>query len=192
MTATIIPFPKKNAVLIEAQFYSTEMLHLDLAANWLEERKWYAESGALQGLGVENCPALVTDAPTDLVTEAFEIAHGHVCEFLLEEFNLSDAELPTLAEFASHKFEVGAYGGRVGVWAFMLFGTVLSSQANRRRRAPATKPGAQQYYAASRWRACFVALQRRLASLFFWRMASALPSLLRKNVLSDAAYPTEH
>ena len=126
MNATIIPFPKKNAALTESQFYSTEMLHLDLAAHWLEERNWYAESGALQGLGAENCPALVTDAPTDLVTKAFEIAHGHVCEFLVEEFSLSDAELPTLAEFASHKIESGAYGERVGVHAFR-HNTILAS-----------------------------------------------------------------
>lgn len=126
MTAKIIPFPKKNTALTEMQFYSTEMLHLDLAANWLEERKWYAESGALQGLGGEHCPALVTDAPSELVAEAFEIAHGHVCEFLKEEFSFSDGDLPTLAEFASHKIESGAYGGRAGVHAFR-HGAVLAS-----------------------------------------------------------------
>ena len=109
-----------------SQFYSTEILHLDLAAHWLEERNWFAESGALRGFGGENSLALVTDAPTDLVTEAFKIAHGHVCEFLVEEFSLSDAELPTLAEFASHKIESGAYGGRVGVHAFR-HSTVLTS-----------------------------------------------------------------
>ncbi|MDE4175083.1 hypothetical protein PXK01_13040 [Phaeobacter sp. PT47_59] len=126
MTAKIIPFPNKNTALTESQFYSTEMLHLDLAANWLEERNWYAESGALHGLGAVNCPALVTDAPTDLVKEAFEIAHGHVCEFLVEEFSLLDTELPTLAEFASHKIESCTYGGRVGVHAFR-HSTVLAS-----------------------------------------------------------------
>lgn len=105
MTPKIIPFPKKNTALAESQFYSTEMLHLDLSANWLEERNWYAESGALHGLGAENCPALVTDAPTDLVKEAFEIAHGHVCEFLVEEFNFADAELPTFTEFTPQKIK---------------------------------------------------------------------------------------
>lgn len=68
---------------------------------WLEERNWFAESGALRGFWGENNLALVTDAPSDLVTEAFEIAHGHVCEFLKEEFSFSDGELPTLAEFGS-------------------------------------------------------------------------------------------
>ena len=118
LTATIIPFPKMNATLTGSQFYSTEMLHLDLAADWLEEQNWYAESGAIQGSRGENSPTLVTDAPSDLVTKAFEIAHGHVCEFLVEEFSFLDAALPTLAEFASHKIESRAYGGRVGVHAF--------------------------------------------------------------------------
>ncbi|MGH1414803.1 MAG: hypothetical protein ACRBB0_15045 [Pelagimonas sp.] len=93
MAATIIPFPTKNADLVESQFYSTEMLHMDLAARWLKERNWFVESGALPGLGPENTPAIFTDAPSDLVAEAFEIAHGFVCEFLIEAFSFSDAEL---------------------------------------------------------------------------------------------------
>ncbi len=105
MTATIIRFPKKNSGLTAPRLYSTEVLHLDLAAQWLNDRGWFADSGMLPGSTPESNPILVTDAPTDLISEAFETAYGYVCEFLVEEFNFADAELPTFTEFTPQKIK---------------------------------------------------------------------------------------
>lgn len=111
MTATIIPFPKKKkAGLTEPRLYSTEMLHLDLAAQWLKDRGWSADSGMLPLSGPESNLTIITDAPSDLISKAFETAHGYVCEFLIEEFNFADAELPTFAEFTPREIMSGLSG----------------------------------------------------------------------------------
>ncbi len=96
MPGMILPFPTPTSGLHRPETLSFEVLHLDMAALWLEDHGWRARAGVYHTRRNKEVAGLSTDATATEVDLAVQIAHSQLCESYREEFGIGASEFPLL------------------------------------------------------------------------------------------------